>query len=114
MDSKFEKQFKVMLQSCIILGFSCMGNYGFLFFTMEGNLLVNNVIMTSFDALGFVILMIIVEKLGRVRMMKYSFFFTGVFLISSSGVGVLAMHDDRYKLFSNILGKQIQFVNHYV
>jgi len=74
----------VTLQSFAILFSATLVCYGFLLnpASLSGNLLVNNVAMSLFEAAGFILFAIIGNKTGRVRLLYVGFAASGMFIIS--------------------------------
>ena len=53
--------------------------------SLSGNYLVNNVLMASFDAIGYILSAIFVNRTGRTKMLFYSYGFTVIFFGFKSG-----------------------------
>ena len=96
----------VTAQNCIIFFAACLGNYGFLLnpASLSGNLLLNNVYMAFFDALGYLLTGLFLNTLGRVRLLKWSFFGTFFFILTSATISVNASDVNYLGSLSKILG----------
>lgn len=97
----------VTLQSCAIFFCACLGNYGFLLnpASLSGNLLLNNIYMAFFDALGYFLTGYFLNKMGRVRLLKLTFFLTGFFIISSAVISLQATDENVLGGISKALGE---------
>ena len=94
----------VTLQSFAILFSATLVCYGFLLnpASLSGNLLVNNVAMSLFEAAGFLLFAIIGNKTGRVRLLYVGFAASGMFIIS--GLFIPRHTSANLDLIGNIIG----------
>ena len=69
--------------------------------SLSGNYLVNNVLMASFDAIGYILSAMFVNRTGRTKMLFYSYGFTAIFMVSSQGILIKNFHFKSREMIKN-------------
>lgn len=77
---------RITIQVCLIFFVACLGNYGFLLNPsgLQGNILMNNIYMSFFDMLGYLVMAPMLDYFGRVRTLTGAYSITGGSIIISS------------------------------
>ena len=99
---------RITFQTCTIFFVALLGSYGFLLnpASVSGNLLVNNVAMAIFDAIGFILTGFLLYKSCRTTMLKLSFVTTAVLIILSAFIFEYAADNEYMKTLAKIMGNK--------